>query len=152
LDDLSNKIGSRLSGSAGAEKAVLYTKAQLETLGLDRVYLQEVMVPKWVRGEKTAYIQDNKTKITVPICALGGSVATAKTGLTAEVIEVHSIKELAELGVDKIKGKIVFFNRPMDNEEIESFHAYSGLVIREILVLVKQQSLELSGLLYAPSI
>ncbi|MFT4762873.1 MAG: hypothetical protein ACI9LN_004862, partial [Saprospiraceae bacterium] len=50
LDDLSNKIGSRLSGSAGAEKAVLYTKAQLETLGLDRVYLQEVMVPKWVRG------------------------------------------------------------------------------------------------------
>jgi hypothetical protein len=40
----------------------------------------------------------------------------------------------------------------MDNEEIESFHAYSGLVIREILVLVKQQSLELSGLLYAPSI
>jgi hypothetical protein len=111
LDDLSNKIGSRLSGSAGAEKAVLYTKAQLETLGLDRVYLQEVMVPKWVRGEKNAYIQDNKTKITVPICALGGSIATAKTGLTAEVIEVHSIKELAELGVDKIKGKIVFFNR-----------------------------------------
>jgi hypothetical protein len=55
-----------------------------------------------VRGKKeTAYIQDNKTKITVPICALGGSIATAKTGLTAEVIEVHSIKELAELGVDK---------------------------------------------------
>jgi hypothetical protein len=73
---------------------------------------------------------------------------TAKTGLTAEVIEVHSIKELAELGVDKIKGKIVFFNRPMNNEEIESF--IQGLVIREILVLVKQQSLELSGLLYVP--
>jgi hypothetical protein len=127
LDDLSNKIGSRLSGSVGAEKAVLYTKAQLETLGLDRVYLQEVMVPKWVRGEQEiAYIQDNKTKITVPICALGGSIATAKTGLTAEVIEVHSIKELSELGTDKIKGKIVFFNRPMNNEEIESFHAYSG--------------------------
>jgi hypothetical protein len=72
---------------------------------------------------------------------LGGSIATAKTGLTAEVIEVHSIKELAELGVDKIKGKIVFFNRPMDNEEIESFHAYSGAGSREILVLVKQQIL-----------
>jgi hypothetical protein len=93
------------------------------------------------RRKETAYIQDNKTKITVPICALGGSVATAKTGLTAEVIEVHSIKELAELGVDKIKGKIVFFNRPMDNEEIESFMRIQGLVIREILVLVKQQSL-----------
>lgn len=128
LDYLSNKIGSRLSGSASAEKAVQYTKAQLETLGLDRVYLQEVMVPKWVRGEKeTAYIQDNKTKINVPICALGGSVATSKNGLTAEVIEVKSIKELETLGA-KIKGKIVFFNRPMEDEQIETFNAYSGCV------------------------
>ena len=52
MDDLSNKVGQRLSGSEGAEKGVLYTKQQMETLGLDRVYLQEVMVPKWVRGEK----------------------------------------------------------------------------------------------------
>ena len=109
LDDLSNKIGSRLSGSAGAQKGVEYTKKQLETLGLDKVYLQEVMVPKWVRGEKeTAYILDNKTKVSVPICALGGSIATDKKGLTAEVIEVHSLKEVEELG-DKVKGKIVFF-------------------------------------------
>ncbi|MNQ08771.1 Bacterial leucyl aminopeptidase precursor [compost metagenome] len=128
LDYLSNDIGSRLSGSDNAEKAVQYTKAQLETLGLDRVYLQEVMVPKWVRGEKeTAYIQDNKTKIKVPICALGGSVATPKNGLTAEVIEVHSIKELEQLGA-KIKGKIVFFNRPMEPENIETFKSYGGCV------------------------
>ena len=64
LDHLSNKIGARLSGSDNAEKAVQYTKAQLETLGLDKVYLQEMMVPKWVRGQKeTAYILDNKTKM-----------------------------------------------------------------------------------------
>ncbi|MBP2281847.1 hypothetical protein H4V97_000165 [Flavobacterium sp. CG_23.5] len=129
LDYLSNKIGSRLSGSDNAQKAVLYTKAQLEKLGLDKVYLQEVMVPKWVRGEKeTAYIQDKKNKISVPICALGSSVATAKSGLTAEVIEVHSLAELATLGTDKIKGKIVFYNRPMNNGEIEAFDAYSGAV------------------------
>ena len=128
LDYLSNKIGPRLSGSANAEKAVLYTKAQLETLGLDRVFLQEVMVPKWVRGEKeTAYILDNKTKINVPICALGGSVATPKKGITAEVIEVQSIKELTDLG-EKIKGKIVFFNRPMEAENIETFKSYGGCV------------------------
>lgn len=48
LDDLSNKIGQRLSGSAGAAKAVQYTKSQMELIGLDKVYLQEVMVPKWV--------------------------------------------------------------------------------------------------------
>lgn len=128
LDYLSNKIGARLSGSANAEKAVQYTKKQLETLGLDKVYLQEVMVPKWVRGEKeTAYILDHKTKINVPICALGGSVATPKKGITAEVIEVHSIKELTDLG-EKIKGKIVFFNRPMEPENIETFKSYGGCV------------------------
>ncbi|WP_413998513.1 M20/M25/M40 family metallo-hydrolase [Flavobacterium sp. W1B] len=128
LDYLSNKIGGRLSGSANAEKAVQYTKAQLETLGLDRVYLQEVMVPKWVRGEKeTAYIQDGKTKTNVPICALGGSVATPKNGLTAEVVEVHSIEALAILG-DKLKGKIVFYNRPMEPENIETFISYGGCV------------------------
>jgi hypothetical protein len=127
LGHLSNDIGSRLSGSVGAEKAVQYTKKQMETLGFDSVYLQEVMVPKWVRGEKeTAYIQDNATKMKVPICALGGSIATPKRGLTAEVIEVHSFEEMKALGSDKIKGKIVFYNRPMDNAEIESFDAYSG--------------------------
>lgn len=129
LDDLSNKIGPRLSGSDNAQKAVDYTKKQLETLGLDKVYLQELMVPKWVRGEKeTAYILDHKTKINVPICALGGSIATSKKGLTANVIEVQGIKELLELGEAKIKGKIVFYNRPMDPVNIETFKSYGGCV------------------------
>jgi hypothetical protein len=128
LDHLSNDIGSRLSGSDGAEKAVQYTKQQMETLGFDKVYLQEVMVPKWVRGEKeTAYILDNKTKTIVSICALGGSVATTKNGLTAEVIEVLGIKELNDLG-DKVKGKIVFFNRAMDPGNIETFKSYGACV------------------------
>ena len=128
LDHLSNQIGSRLSGSANADKAVLYTKSQLETLGFDKVFLQEVMVPKWVRGEKeTAYILNNKTKINIPICALGGSVATPKNGLTAEVIEVHGLGELEALG-SKLKGRIVFYNRPMDPENIATFTSYSGCV------------------------
>jgi hypothetical protein len=129
LDDLSNKIGSRLSGSVGAEKGVAYVKAQLETLGLDKVYLQEVMVPKWVRGEKeTAYFMDNKTKVTIPICALGGSVATSKSGLTAEVVEVKSLKELETLGEEKLKGKIIFYNRPFEPENIDAFKSYGKCV------------------------
>jgi hypothetical protein len=128
LEYLSNDIGARLSGSQNAQLAVNYTKSQLESLGLDKVYLQEVMVPHWVRGEKeTAYILNGKAKTVVPICALGGSVATAKTGLTAEVIEVQGIKELTELG-DKVKGKIVFFNRPMNPENIETFISYGACV------------------------
>ncbi|MDH3323092.1 MAG: peptidase M28 family protein, partial [Flavobacteriaceae bacterium] len=65
LDHLSNEIGGRLSGSLNAEKGVAYTKQELEALGLDKVWLQPVMVPKWVRGEKEiAYIEleDNNKK------------------------------------------------------------------------------------------
>ena len=132
LDHLSNAIGGRLSGSKNAEKAVLYTKAQLENLGLDRVYLQEVIVPKWVRGQKeTAYIQVDNKNISVPICALGGSVATPKSGILAEVIEVKGIEELAALG-SKLKGKIVFFNRPMEPENIETFKSYGGCVDQRV--------------------
>ena len=50
LDYLSNEIGGRLSGSLEAELAVKYTEAKLNELGLDKVWLQPVMVPKWTRG------------------------------------------------------------------------------------------------------
>lgn len=129
LDDLSNKIGQRLSGSKGAELAVAYTKSQLDQLGVDKVYLQEVTVPKWVRGAKEqAYLQVEGKKIPFSICALGLSVATPPTGISASVIEVHSLDELAQLGTQSIKGKIVFFNRPMNPEFIETFRAYGSCV------------------------
>jgi len=44
------------------------------------------------------------------------------------VIEVHSIEELETLGKEKIEGKIVFFNRPMDQTLINTFRAYGGCV------------------------
>ena len=50
LEHLATKIGNRLSGSANAEKAVNWSRATLDTLGLDSVWLQPCMVPHWVRG------------------------------------------------------------------------------------------------------
>ncbi|MFM2229804.1 MAG: hypothetical protein RL607_1062 [Bacteroidota bacterium] len=129
LDDLSNKVGARLSGSEGAAKGVLYTQTQLEQLGLDKVYLQEVMVPKWERGEKEiAYLNLGKKRLDLSICALGMSVATPFKGIEAQVIEVKSLDELKALGAEKVSGKIIFFNRPMDPEQIETFRAYGGCV------------------------
>lgn len=130
LNYLSNQIGGRLSGSVQAQEAVEYTKRQMDSLGLDRVWLQPVMVPKWVRGTpEFAYIE-TKPGITtnVPICALGGSVATPDGGLKAKVVEVRGIDHLEELGREKIEGKLVFFNRPMDATIIRTFRAYSGCV------------------------
>ena len=130
LDDLSNTIGGRLSGSLEAEKAVQYTKEELEKLGLDKVWLQPVMVPKWTRGIPEYAFIETAPGITslANICALGGSVATPEGGLKAQVIEVKGIQELDLLGKEKIQGKIVFYNRPMDATQISTFSAYGGCV------------------------
>lgn len=130
LDYLTSRIGSRLSGSLGAERAVQWTKSELDSLGLDRVYLQPVKVPKWVRGPKEFALIETAPGITfnVPITALGGSVATPSVGLKAPVVEVQGIEELATLGRKNIEGKIVFFNRPMQANLISTFAAYSGCV------------------------
>jgi len=130
LDHLSNKIGGRLSGSLNAERAVAWGKTELESLGLDRVYLQKVMVPKWVRGtfEYASIITGPGMSMNVPVCALGGSIATPSAGLRAGVVEVKSFEELEALGEEKIKGNFVFFNRPMPAELINTFEAYSKTV------------------------
>jgi len=128
LNHLSNQIGSRLSGSLGAERAVAYTKEELDKLGLDKVWLQPVMVPRWVRGAKEyAYIETTPGKTnTINICALGGSVPTPALGIKAHVVEVKSFEELEALGKANIEGKIVFYNRPMQADVIETPDAYSG--------------------------
>ena len=130
LDYLTNQIGGRLSGSLNAERAVEWSKGELEKLNLDRVWLQPVLVPKWVRGPKEFALIETEPGVTfnVPITALGGSVATPSVGLKAEVVEVQNFEELAILGRENIDGKIVFFNRPMQAELISTFSAYGGCV------------------------
>ncbi len=128
LRDLTQNIGSRLSGSEGAAKSVIWGEQLMKEVGLDSVWLQPVMVPHWVRGEKeVANYEFNGEKINVPICALGGSIATPKEGITAELIEVKSLDEAKKLG-EKAKGKIVFFNGAFDNTLINTFKAYGGCV------------------------
>ncbi len=128
LRDLTQNVGGRLSGSPEAQLAVEWGEKLMTDLEFDKVWLQPVMVPHWVRGEKEeANYIFNGEKINVPICALGGSIATSENGVTAEIIEVKSLAEVTELG-EKIRGKIIFFNRPFDATLISTFNAYGGCV------------------------
>ena len=132
LRDLTKNIGGRLSGSSEAQKAVEWGEKLMKEVGLDSVWLQPIMVPHWVRGKKEiANYKVNGKKIDVAVCALGFSIATPKEGISAEVIEVKSLDEAKALG-NKIKGKIVFFNRPFDNTLIHTFKAYGGCVDQRV--------------------
>ncbi len=131
LDYLTNKIGGRLSGSPQAQQAVDWAFKAMKEAGADTVFLQECMVPHWVRGEKEVgkvISTGGKGVKDVPICALGGSIGTPAEGITAQVIEVNGIEELEKIGKEKIQGKIVFFNQPMDPTFIKTFNAYGKAV------------------------
>ncbi len=131
LSDLCLKIGPRLSGSPGAAAAVEWSQHVMETYGFDSVWLQPVMVPYWVRGQQeiTRVINSKKMgTVNLTVCALGNSVGTGPSGIAAAVIEVKSVDELKQLGVKAVQGKIIFFNRPMDPTQINTFTAYGGAV------------------------
>lgn len=130
LDFLSNRIGGRISGSREAANAVKWSETMLNSLKVDRVFKQQCMVPHWVRGAKEkAYIIKGDKKTEVPVCALGGSIATPKGGLTADVVEIKTWDELKKMGEQNLlKGKIVFFNMPWDQTKINTFEAYGKAV------------------------
>ncbi len=120
LTHLCNNIGPRLSGSPQAQHAVQYVAGEMRRLGLD-VRLEKVIVPHWVRGAETAELvefagQAPGTTQRIVLTALGGSVATAPEGLTAEVAVVDSFDHLASMGRGKIEGKIVLFNTRFDKQ------------------------------------
>jgi len=128
LAHLTDSIGPRLSGSKGAALAVAWTTARFRAWGIP-VVNERVMVPHWVRGrEEGSLVSHNDQKLV--LTALGGSVATPPAGITAEVIEANSFDDLKTLG-PKIKGKIVYFNNPMDMDLVRhqrAFEAYSKAV------------------------
>ena len=123
LNELTSKIGARVSGSPEAARAVKWVHRQLEICGATNVSEVPCMVPHWTRGKgENAELNRNAQ---LSICALGGSVATPPKGIEAEVIEVKSLKEAEELG-ERGRGKIVFFNRPFDPTLPATFAAYGG--------------------------
>ena len=117
---LSNNIGPRLSGSAQAAKAVEYVANELKAIGCE-VQLEKTMVPHWVRGEETASLVQfpgmaEGTTQKILLCALGGSIAGPKDGITAEVVTAKNFEELKAMPREKVAGKIVLFTYPFDKQ------------------------------------
>jgi carboxypeptidase Q len=124
---LANNIGPRLTGSAQAAKAVEYVAGELKAIGCE-VQLEKVSVPHWVRGEETAALVQfpgmaEATTQKIVLCALGGSVATPKEGITAELVTVKNFDELEAMPRDKVSGKIVLFDYPFDKQMAAQGHS-----------------------------
>jgi hypothetical protein len=124
--------GHRLSGSAGAARGVEWARKKLASYGFDRVELQPVTVPSWTRGDiERAMAAAPSGPVKLEVAALGNSVGTPRDGIEAAVVEVKGIDEVKKLG-GALKGKIVFFNRPMDPDRKNTFKAYGGAVDQRV--------------------
>src|SRR5215469_1956828 len=114
LSYLCDRIGNRLSGSVGLEKAIAWAAAQMNHDGLVNVATPRVKVPHWVRGNESAALMEPVSK-QLTMLGLGGSVATPKKGITADVIPVSSFEDLERKGKPAIDAKIVLFNVPYES-------------------------------------
>ena len=131
---LTKKIGARLAGSPGMVKSEQWGLKVMQESGADKAWLQECMVPHWVRGGKDVasafYLQASKQGINVSriqkeldVVALGNSIGTGKNAVSAEVIVVNSFDELERRSAE-IKGKIVFYNYKFNDAYVNTFLSY----------------------------
>jgi carboxypeptidase Q len=125
---LTKQIGGRLAGSPQMVKAEQWGLKVFQSLSPDKAWLQECMVPHWVRGGKDeATASYGKQKRSLDVLALGNSQGSGKSGVTANVVEVKTFQEL-EAKKDQVKGKIVFYNYPFNQTFIKTFQAYGDAV------------------------
>jgi carboxypeptidase Q len=127
LADMTDLIGPRLSGSAGAAAAVTQVAEAMRKLGA-KVTLQPVKVPHWVRGAESGELVGYAGKPAgvsqkIVLTALGGSSATPAAGITAEVLVLHSFDELKARAAE-VKGRIVLFDVPFDQDMAD--HGLAG--------------------------
>jgi carboxypeptidase Q len=111
LGRLVDTFGPRLSGTASLEAAIDWILDLMKADGLENVRGEPVMVPRWVRGAESAELVKPRAA-RLAMLGLGGSVATPKAGITAPVLVVGSLDELARRAAEA-KGKIVLFDVPL---------------------------------------
>jgi hypothetical protein len=125
LYQLTKQVGGRLAGSPQFAKAVQWGKTAMENNGADNVFLQECMVPHWVRGgeDQAVIMEVNKSKTArkLDVLALGNSLGSGT--VQADVLAIADFAEL-EKRKEEVKGKIVYFNQGFDPTNVKPFVSY----------------------------
>jgi carboxypeptidase Q len=108
-----DNFGHRLSGSENLERTLDWILSEMKSEGLANVGQDPVKVPHWVRNDAILRMT-YPWEMDIPVLALGGTIPTPKSGISSELIVVRDKDHLDELG-EKVRGKIVLFNRKFDS-------------------------------------
>ncbi|WP_323846947.1 M20/M25/M40 family metallo-hydrolase [Microbulbifer magnicolonia] len=113
VESLTVEVGPRPAGSEGDRRAVAWAQQKMKALGFDRVYTEQIEVPRWNRGHAHARVVAPFPQPLV-VTSLGYSVGTPQGGITAEIVEFADVEALIKAPARKVKGKIAFINKRME--------------------------------------
>jgi carboxypeptidase Q len=125
IAELSDRFGSRISGSTALEAAIDWILNKMKTDGLANAHGEPVAVPHWVRGAESAELIAPR-RVRLHMLGLGGSIGTPAGGITAPVLVVSSFADL-ERHVAEARGKIVVFDVAFP-DTLSPFAAYGSVV------------------------
>ena len=108
VEGLTTEVGARLAGTEADHRAVEWTKRKLESLSFDKVWLERIEFPVWVRYHESARIVTPFPQ-KLHITALGYSGSTDGE-VTADVAGFTSLEALRDAPLEQVDGKIVFIN------------------------------------------
>jgi hypothetical protein len=113
VESLTTEVGPRLVGTEGDAKGVAWAVAKFRELGFDRVWTEDVEYMLWQRGPINAEIVAPFPQKMTAI-ALGGSVATPKEGIEAEIVHFETYAAMEEAEAGSLKGKVAFISNRME--------------------------------------
>ena len=110
VESLTTEVGPRLAGSEADARAVRWAEAKFKALGYDKVWLEPVSFPKWLRrSERADVIGANAQPLT--LTALGGSPGGT---VEAEVVRFADLAALEAVPAGTLAGKIAFVDARME--------------------------------------
>jgi Zn-dependent M28 family amino/carboxypeptidase len=112
LSSLTTDVGPRMAGSPGDAMAVAWAQVQMERLGFDRVWLEPVEFPRWLRHSESASLLAPRRQV-LAVTALGGSPGTAGV-LKGELVHFSDLAELEAAIPGELAGKIAFISERMN--------------------------------------
>ena len=116
LEELIAVAPKRMPGSPGDKVARDWAVEKLETLGFDRVWVQEFDLRGWERQSASATVLGDE-RIELDITSLGKSVSTPIGGVTAQVIHFPTFEDLESADASGVEGKIVFISNRMERKK-----------------------------------
>ena len=123
VESLTTEVGPRLAGSPAEARARAWAVEKLASYGFENVRVETFSMGGWERGTEVAEIVAPFPQ-KLAITSLGNSVATADSGVEAEVVLFETLAALQAADMDSLTGKIAYVGHGMQRTQDGSSYGH----------------------------